>query len=95
MFDSLIIRGIDFRAEFDRYDGDDFTGSVTQTTFRDLMQDKFRCSLSPRDLELVEKVYRDVNDPRKVSFVRMIHDLHPRFFRGAGLAPHPRTALGR
>ena len=48
------------------------------------MQDKFRCSLSPRDLELVEKVYRDVNDPRKVSFVRMIHDLHPRFFSGSG-----------
>lgn len=84
MFDSLIIRGIDFRAEFDRFDGDDYTGAVTQSSFRDLMQDKFRCSLSPRDLESVEKTYRDANDPRKVNFVRMIYELHPRFFSGVG-----------
>lgn len=84
MFDGLIIRGIDFRAEFDRFDGDDYTGAVTQSSFRDLMQEKFRCSLSPRDLESVEKIYRDADDPRKVNFVRMIYELHPRFFSGVG-----------
>ena len=77
-------RGKDFRSEFDRFDEN--TGSVTQTAFREVLLDRLRGPFSSRELETMEKVYRDTEDPRRVSFVRMLRDLHPRFF-SAGRTP--------
>lgn len=77
MLESMILRGKDFRAEFDSLD-DNFMGAILQSDFRDLLQDRFRASFTERDLETLEKHYRDASDPRKVNHVRLLHELHPR-----------------
>jgi len=81
LLEALILRGKDFRGEFDRFD-DSFSGSVPQADFREVLQERLRASLPMRDLEALEKTYRDPNDPRRVSFVRLLHDMHPRRFGG-------------
>ena len=77
--EQMMERGKDFRSEFDRLD-ENTIGSVTQTAFREVLMDRLRGPFGTRELETMEKVYRDTEDPRRVSFVRMLKDLHPRFF---------------
>jgi hypothetical protein len=43
-------------------------------------QDRFRGNLSSKDLEVLEKAYRDVEDPRRVNHVRLFHDAHPKHY---------------
>lgn len=78
-FESLIIRGKDFRMEFDKFD-DRFMGAVTQIDFREVIQERLRAGLASKELEVLENLYRDPNDPRKISHVKLIHDLHPRHY---------------
>ena len=82
LFEQLILKGKDFRGEFDRRD-DTFSGSILQADFREILQERFRAGLSIKELEKLEKTYRDHNDPRKVNHVKMINDLHPQH-QGAG-----------
>jgi Ca2+-binding EF-hand superfamily protein len=77
LLESLIIRGKDFRREFDKFD-DSFTGSLPQSDFKDILLERFRAGISPKDLEILEKSYRDLEDPRKVNHVRLLHDLQPK-----------------
>ena len=79
LLESLIIRGKDFRSEMDGFDSN-FTGSIPATDFRDVFQERFRSGLSVNELTKLEKHYRDKSDARKVDFVRLIQDLHPRNF---------------
>ena len=76
LFEHLILIGKDFRGEFDRRD-DSMGGAVLQADFREIMLDRFRSQLSVKELEKLEKTYRDHNDPRRVNYVRMIRELHP------------------
>ena len=76
-FEALIITGKDFRAEFDKFD-ERFTNAITQAEFRDVLQERLRAALVSRELEALEAAYRDPDDPKKISFVRLLHDLHPR-----------------
>lgn len=79
LIETLIIRGKDYRSEFDKFD-DQFSGTILQADFREVMNERLRAGLSPKELETLEKNYRSAEDPRRVSFVRMIHHLHPRNF---------------
>lgn len=86
LLEALIIRGKDMRSEFDRFD-DNFSGSCSQADFREVLQERLRAALPAKDIDALEKVYRDLNDPRRVSFVNFMHDMHPRRFaqRTSGL----------
>jgi Ca2+-binding EF-hand superfamily protein/FtsZ-binding cell division protein ZapB len=79
LIENWILQGIDYRAEFDRFD-EDYCGAVLQSNFREVMQERLRANLSSKELELLERTYRYSEDVRKVSFVRLIHHLHPRNF---------------
>eukprot|EP00606_Chrysophyceae_sp_TOSAG23-5_P000755 GSChrysophyteH2.ASY1.ANO1.454.1 assembled CDS len=78
LFEELILKGKDFYEEFSR--ADDHTGALLQSSFRDVLQDRLHSGLSTRDLNGLEKAYRDTHDPRKVNYARVIRDFHPRFF---------------
>jgi Ca2+-binding EF-hand superfamily protein len=75
----LIIRGVDFRGEFDKFD-DDHSGSVPQAMFREVLQDRLDAKLSARELEALESRYRSGSNPRCIDFTKFIHDMHPRHF---------------
>lgn len=79
IFEKLVLRGKDFRAELDKFD-EEFKLSVLQADFREVMQERFRAGLSSREIEILEKAYRDPKDPRRVSHVKMIRELHPNPF---------------
>jgi Ca2+-binding EF-hand superfamily protein len=79
LIETLIIRGIDYRTELDKFDNE-FSGSVLQSDFREVMNERLRGGLTLKELETLEKTYRFNHDPRRVHFVRMIHHLHPRNF---------------
>jgi Ca2+-binding EF-hand superfamily protein len=82
LLETLILKGKDFRTELDAFD-DRFTGAILQADFREVLQDRFRSGFTPKDLEILEKVYRDRSDPRKVNFVKMLQELHPRNLKSA------------
>ena len=42
--------------------------------------DRFRAAFTTHELEVLEKSYRDLEDPRKVNHVRLFHDLHPKHY---------------
>ena len=75
----LILRGKDFRSEFDKFTKNS-EGTVLQSDFRDIVQERFRSGFSNQDLEILEKTYRDINDPRKVNYVKLLNDFHPRYY---------------
>jgi Ca2+-binding EF-hand superfamily protein len=75
--ETLILKGKDFRTELDTFD-DRFTGGILQADFREVFQERFRAGFAQRDLEILEKVYRDRSDPRIVNFVKLLQELHPR-----------------
>jgi len=75
-FESLVLRGKDFRTEFDKFD-DNFSGTIRQSDFRDVLQERLRCGLSSKELDTLEKVYKDSSDPRRINHVKLILDLHP------------------
>jgi len=79
LIETLILRGIDYRAEFDRFD-DQYSGTVLQADFRAVLNERFGAQLSLKELEALEKSYRSTADPRRVTFVKLIHHLHPRNF---------------
>ena len=66
LVEALILQGRDYRAELDVFDST-FGGCLPHGTFRDVLQDRFRASLTTRELEVLERAYRDVGDPRKVG----------------------------
>lgn len=80
MFHTLINRGIDYRAEFDKYDSEKRTGSISQAHFRELLNERFKCSLSQRNLSDLEAAYRDSKDMRRVNYAKLIYELSPLFF---------------
>ena len=82
LLENLILRGTDFRGELDSFD-DRRCGSILQADFRDIMQERFRAGLAVHELEALEKAYRDASDPRKVNFVKMIAELHPRSLKSS------------
>ena len=75
-FEGLVLRGKDFRTEFDKFD-DNFSGTIRQSDFRDVLQERLRCGLASKELDTLEKVYKDSSDPRRVNHVKLILDLHP------------------
>jgi Ca2+-binding EF-hand superfamily protein len=79
LIENWILQGIDYRSEFDRFD-DDYSGAVLQSRFREVLLERLRANLSAKELEVLEKTYRYSEDVRRVSFVRLIHHLHPRNF---------------
>jgi Ca2+-binding EF-hand superfamily protein len=79
LIETLILRGVDYRSEFDRFD-DQYSGSVLQADFRSVVNERFGAQFSLKELEALEKSYRSSADPRRVTFVKMIHHLHPRNF---------------
>jgi len=78
VFEELIMKGKDFYAEFCRQD--EYTGAIPQGTFRDVFLERLRVPLSARDMDVLEKAYREPGNGRMISFSRMIRDFHPRFF---------------
>ena len=103
---TLILRGVDFRREFDIYDTT-YEGCVLQTDFRHLLLDKLALnkytnnsntntgnsrheskegghnsdpSFTLPELERIENIYRDNKDPRKLNYIRFIHNIHPRHY---------------
>ena len=102
---TLILRGVDFRREFDIYDTT-YEGCVLQTDFRHLLLDKLALnkytnnsnttsnsrheskegghnsdpSFTLPELERIENIYRDNKDPRKINYIRFIHNIHPRHY---------------
>lgn len=79
LIETLILRGVDYRSEFDRFD-DQYSGSVLQADFRSVVNERFGAQFSLKELEALEKSYRSSADPRRVTFVKMLHHLHPRNF---------------
>lgn len=77
LFESLILRGKDFRAEFDRCD-DTFLGSITKANFRDIIQDIFKANLYISEIEFLEQKYVDPKDSRRFLHVQFLFDFHPR-----------------
>ena len=90
LLESLIIRGRDFRAEMDSCDSN-FSGSILQTDFRDILQEKLRAHLSIKELTTLEKAYADPNDPRKICHVKLLQDIHPRYY--GKLTPEQQSIL--
>ena len=103
---TLILRGVDFRREFDIYDTT-YEGCILQTDFRHLLLDKLALnkytnnintsisnsrheskegghnsdpSFTLPELERIENIYRDNKDPRKINYIRFIHNIHPRHY---------------
>ena len=76
LFESLVIKGFDFRGEFDKFD-DSYTGCVSQADFRDVLQERCRARLNAVDMGTLELAFRDQDDPRKVNHVRMLRAMHP------------------
>lgn len=93
LIETLIIRGKDYRSEFDKFD-DQYTGTILQADFREVMNERLRAGLSPKELETLEKNYRSPEDPRRVSFVRLIHHLHPRNFGRVTFQGADQSSLG-
>ena len=79
LIEGLIIDGKDYRADMDIFDSS-FTGALAQAEFRNCLQDRFRAGLTIRELEVLERSYRDKSDPRRVNHVRLFHDLHPKHY---------------
>ena len=79
LIEGLIISGKDYRAEMDIFDST-FTGALPQAEFRNCLQDRFRAGLTIRELEILERSYRDKSDTRRVNHVRLFHDLHPKHY---------------
>ena len=77
--ETWILQGIDYRTEFDYYD-DNYTGTILQSQFRELLSTKLLINLTIKEIEILENIYRSTEDQRKVNFTRMIHYLHPRNF---------------
>jgi Ca2+-binding EF-hand superfamily protein len=80
MFHTLINRGIDYRAEFDKYDSEKRTGTISQAHFRELLNERFKCNLSQRNLSDLEAAYRYNEDVRRVNYAKLIYELSPLFF---------------
>lgn len=79
LIEGLIINGKDYRAEMDIFDST-FTGALPQAEFRNCLQDRFRAGLTIRELEILDRSYRDKSDTRRVNHVRLFHDLHPKHY---------------
>lgn len=77
IIETLIIRGKDYRLEFDKFD-DQYSGTILQSDFRVVMNERLGGNFSIKELDSLEKTYRSTNDPRKVNFSKLIHHLHPR-----------------
>jgi Ca2+-binding EF-hand superfamily protein len=78
-FEHLIIRGREFRSEFDQTD-EGHVGSIVQAHFREVLQDRLKAGFSAVELAAIESAYRDNRDPRKVDYIRFIYELHPRYY---------------
>lgn len=85
LFETLILRGLDFRGAFDAADAK-FAGAIALPDFKSIWMDQLDPSFSEEDLDCLAKKYRDRDDPRMVSHVRLIRDLHPRFYKSSGLS---------
>ncbi|RYH12467.1 hypothetical protein EON65_38260 [archaeon] len=77
MFENMILRGVDYRSEFDKYD-DQHTGTVSQQDFRGVMRSVLESDLSDQELHVLEKHFRAIEDPQRVNIVKLIDRMHPR-----------------
>lgn len=77
LFEQLILRGKDYRGEFDKFD-ETFSGCINQLDFREVLENRLGAKFSAKDIEVLEKVFRSSSDPRKLNFTKMIYMTHPR-----------------
>lgn len=90
--EELILRGVDFRDDFEQYDiggstsahsrnkssGGTPIGLISPADFKHVWQDTLRCKVSVRELDQVEMVYRQNHGSQDaVSYVRFLYDMHP------------------
>ena len=78
MFEELVMKGKDFYAEFSRQD--EFSGTLIQSQFREVLLERLRAPLTARDMDVLETNYRAAGNARMVNYSRIIRDFHPRFF---------------
>ncbi len=78
LLELLILKGVDYRHEFDRCDRDS-SGTVSQSDFRRVIE-SFDRSFSVAEISAAERLYRSKVSSGRVDFVRLIHHLHPRNF---------------
>eukprot|EP01041_Mallomonas_annulata_P006434 gene6434-13005_t len=83
LIENLIVKGIDYRSELDKFD-ENYSGSILQSDFREVFQDRMRAAFTAKDLEFLEKIYRDLDDPRKINHIKLLYDLHPTY---SGVSP--------
>lgn len=90
--EELILRGVDFRDEFEQYDigaganahnrsktsGSAPNGLISPAHFKHVWQDTLRCKVSVRELDQVEVVYRqNYGSEDALSYVKFLYDMHP------------------
>jgi Ca2+-binding EF-hand superfamily protein len=81
LLESLILKGCDFRSEFDHLDSKGY-GAVIQSDFKELMTLRYHGDFSRQELDILEKYYAHDSDPRKIHYVKMLFDLHPHHVHG-------------
>eukprot|EP00981_Chlorochromonas_danica_P000346 scaffold90_cov163-Ochromonas_danica.AAC.1 len=80
LIESLILRGIDYRSEFDRFD-ELMSGTISMQDFVGVMRSVLESDLSDQELHVISKHFRSVEDPNKINYVKLLDRLHPRNIR--------------
>ena len=65
------------RLNLDRFD-EESMGSLMQADLRSALVNTLQLDLTPSECEALERAYRDVVNPRRVCFTKLLHELHPR-----------------
>ena len=73
--EALIARGVDFLSAFDRF-SDNHDGCVLQSDFKDILG-QLKMSFQPQEVQSLSATYRDLSDPRKVNYSKMLASNHP------------------
>jgi Ca2+-binding EF-hand superfamily protein len=83
--ETAVMLGKDFRSLFDAQDSK-FSGAVSVPAFKSIWIDELNADLGEAELDALCGRYRDRDDPRLVSHVRLLRDLHPRLQAGGSWA---------
>ena len=75
-FETLILKGVDYRREFDSLDSD-FEGNLLRNDFKTVLVSRLKIVLSDMDLNTLMDHYTSGEDRRKVNFLKFISELHP------------------
>lgn len=74
--ESLIIKGIDFRKEFDALDSS-FEGSLPKNDFKAVLRTRLKMDLNDSEIGTLMDTYISLDDNRRVNFVKFLSELHP------------------